>query len=319
MTNEEPALRVAVFGTGGVGGYFGARLASAGVDVTFIARGAHLEAIRKSGLKIDSVLGDVHVQPARATDSTAAVGPVDGVLLGVKTWQVPDAVRALPLLLGADTYVVPLQNGIETPDLLVDALGAKHVVGGTCGGFAFVAEPGRIRHIGGATFIKFGELNGDKTERVEALRDAFARADVDVEVPADIRVSLWEKMLLVVPFGGVGAVTRAPIGVLMSVPRTRRMVERGIEEVEALARARRIALPANAAAKAIATLESVTPAGTSSLQRDIVAGKPSELEAWVGSVVRLAAESGVAVPLHEYLYASLLPLELRARGELRFG
>jgi 2-dehydropantoate 2-reductase len=312
-------MRVAVFGTGGVGGYFGARLASTGVEVVFIARGDHLAAMRRSGLRVTSVLGDMLIAPAQATDSPATAGAVDAVLLGVKTWQVPAAADSLGPLLGADAFVVPLQNGVDTAEVLTGKIGAEHVVGGTCGGFCFIEAPGHIRHIGGTTFIKLGELDGTSSARVERLRAAFERAGVAVEVPADIRVALWEKLMLVVPFGGIGAVTRAPIGVIRSVPQTRQLLERGMREIHDVARARSIGLSDDAVARSLATLDSVTASGTSSLQRDIGAGKRSELEAWIGAVVRLGAAAGVATPLHDFIYASLLPLELRAGGELTFG
>ena len=312
-------MRVAVFGTGGVGGYFGARLAAAGVDVVFIARGAHLAAIRTHGLRLESVLGDVLVHPAHASDAPTTVGQVDVVLLGVKTWQVPEAADAMRPMLGPETFVVPLQNGVETPAVLADCLGAAHVVGGVCGTFSFIAGPGHIRHLGrGATFIKFGELDHQKTARVEQLREAFARAGVVVEVPVDIHVVLWEKFMLVVPLGGLGAVTRAPIGVLMTVPETRHLVEQGLEEMAQVARARAIPLSEDIVAQTLAVLDTLPPHGTSSLQRDIAAGKRSELEAWPGAVVRLGGEAGVATPFHAFLYASLLPMELRAHGAVTF-
>jgi len=193
-------MRVAVFGTGGVGGYFGVRLAAAGVDVVFIARGEHLAAVRTRGLRLESVLGDVLIHPAQASDSPTAVGRVDVVLLGVKTWQVPEAADAMRPLLGPETCVVSLQNGVETPAVLTDYLGATHVVGGVCAAFSFIAGPGHIRHIGGAPFIKFGELDHRKTARVEQLQEAFERAGVVVEVPADIHVVPENKQTVRVEF-----------------------------------------------------------------------------------------------------------------------
>ena len=311
-------MRVAVFGPGGVGAYFGARLAEVGNDVSFVARGAHLDAIRANGLRVDSVLGDMLVRPRVASASAADIGPVDAVLLGVKTWQVADVAPQLKPLLGHETFVVPLQNGVETADLLAASLGAQHVVGGVCGGFCFIVAPGHVRHIGGVTFIKFGELDGRKSERVERLRAEFAAAKVDVALPDDIRVALWEKLMLVVPFGGVGAVARAPIGVIMKTPETRAMIEAGMREISAVALAQGIRLPADTIPRTLALLDGTTPTGTSSLQRDIAAGKRSELDAWTGAVVRLGAKLGVATPTHSFLYAALLPLERRARGELAF-
>jgi 2-dehydropantoate 2-reductase len=310
-------MRVAVFGAGGVGAYFGARLAAAGAELAVIARGAHLDAIRSEGLRVDSVLGDLHVEPAIASSSTADVGPVDVVLLGVKTWQVAEALQSLGPLLGPDTLVVPLQNGVETVDELAETLGPRNVAGGVCGGFCFIVAPGHVKHIGGVTFIRFGELDGSVTPRVIALRDAFLRAGVDAAVPDDIRVALWEKFLLVVPFGGVGAVTRAPIGVLLTPP-TRELLAAGMREIEGVARARGVALAADVVERTFAILDGVNPAGTSSLQRDIAAGKRSELDEWTGAVVRLGARAGVPTPLHDFLYASLLPQERRARGEVAF-
>ena len=310
-------MRVAVFGAGGVGAYFGARLAEAGAELAVIARGAHLDAIRANGLRVDSVLGDMLVEPTIASASTADVGPVDAVLLGVKTWQVPEAMQSLGPLLGAETLIVPLQNGVETVDELASTIGAKHVVGGVCGGFCFIVAPGHVRHIGGVTFIKFGELDGRKSPRVTALRDAFVRARVEAAVPDDIHAALWEKFLLVVPFGGIGAVSRAPIGVLLTPP-TRELLARGMGEIEAIARARGVALPADIVERTLAVLDGVNPSGTSSLQRDIAAGKRSELDEWTGAVVRLGARAGVPTPLHDFLYAALLPQERRARGELTF-
>jgi 2-dehydropantoate 2-reductase len=316
-------MKIAVFGTGGVGGYFGARLAESGEDVTFIARGAHLDAIRERGLRVDSVLGDMRIDPASATHSPAEVGPVDAVLLGVKTWQVAAVAPTLKPLLGPDTFVVPLQNGVEAAAQLASALGAEHVVGGLCGGFCFVVAPGHIKHIGGATFVKFGELDlrpGEPrpSSRTERLRAAIARARLDVDVPADIRVALWMKLMLVVSFGSVGAVARAPIGVLLGTPETRNLIERGMEEIGAVAHAEGVPLPAHAVAKTLALLDGVTPSGTASMQRDIAAGKRSELDEWTGAVVRLGAKHGVPTPVHSFIYASLLPLERRARGELAF-
>jgi 2-dehydropantoate 2-reductase len=311
-------MRVAVYGPGGVGAYFGARLAQVGNEVVFIARGAHLDAIRANGLRVDSVHGDMLIKPAVASDSASGFGPVDVVLLGVKTWQVAGVIPALQPLLGPDTLIVPLQNGVETADLLAAALGSKHVAGGVCGGFCFIVGPGHIKHIGGVTFIKFGELDRAKSERVERLRAEFVKAKVDVDVPDDIRVSLWEKLMLVVPFGGIGAVSRAPIGVITTTPETRALLATGMQEVAAVAHALGVQLPPETFERTLALLGATTPAGTSSLQRDIAAGKPSELDAWTGAVVRLGVKHGVPTPVHAFIYAALLPLERRARGEIAF-
>jgi 2-dehydropantoate 2-reductase len=311
-------MRIAIYGTGGVGGYFGAQLARAGEDVVFIARGAHLDAIRKEGLRLETPKGEIAIQPAQATDDPAEVGAVDAVFACVKTWQVLDAARAMRPLIGPDTVVVPLQNGVEAAAQLSAALGAERVLGGTCGTLSQVAGPGRIRSMGEVHFVKLGELDNRPSERTERLRQAFERAGVKVEVPADIHQAIWGKFVLVVSFGGVGAVTRAPLGVLRSVPETRAMLERCLHEAVAVARARGVGLPDAAIPNALAMLDGMAPAATTSLQRDIADGKPSELEAWTGAAVRLGRAAGVATPTHDFIYASLLPAEGRARGEIRF-
>jgi 2-dehydropantoate 2-reductase len=311
-------MRIAIFGTGGAGGYFGAQLARAGEDVVFIARGPHLQAIRTTGLRLDTPAGEIVIQPARATDDPAQVGEVDAVLLGVKAWQVTEAAETLGPMIGPETMVVPLQNGVEAPSQLAAQLGAGHVLAGLCGTFSWVTAPGRIRSIGASHFIKFGELDNRPSERTELLRRVFERASVQVEIPADIHKALWDKFLLVVSFGGMGALMRAPIGVIRTMSETRRLLECCMQEVDAVAEARRVALAASVVADTMAFLDSLAENATTSLQRDIIDGKPSELEAWNGAVVRLAREAGIAVPTHEAVYYCLLPQELRARGRLTF-
>jgi 2-dehydropantoate 2-reductase len=311
-------MRIAIFGTGGVGGHFGAELARAGHNVVFIARGDHLAAIRAHGLRVETSQREIVVHPATATDSPAEVGVVDAVIVGVKAWQVTQAAHAMRPLVGSDTVVIPLQNGVEAPARLVDVLGEAHVVGGLCASFSWVVGPGQIRSIGTTHFIKFGELNRTSSERVERLRQAFEHAGVKVEVPADMHAALWEKFLFVVPFGGVGAVTRSPIGVIRTIPETRRMLEDCMREILAVAQSRKIALREDAVDSAMRFVDSLAPSGTTSLQRDIAEGKPSELGEWTGAVVRLGREVRVRTPLHEFIYHCLLPQERRARRQVEF-
>jgi 2-dehydropantoate 2-reductase len=311
-------MRVAVFGAGGVGGYFGARLAQAGEEVTFIARGKHLDAIREHGLRVDSVQGDFVLSPAQATDDSAQVGAVDMVLLGVKTWQVSEVTQAVRPLVGPETVVVPLLNGVEAPAQLAHELGAKHIVGGLAKIISFIAGPGHIRHVGAEPYIAIGELDKRSSERTERIRKAFQKSGVSAEIPPDIEVALWEKFLFVVSWGGVGAVTDAPIGVLRSVPETRWMLEQSMTEILAVARARDIALENDTVRNTMAFVDTLPENGTTSMQRDIMEGNPSELNFWNGAVVRLGQEVAVATPLNTFIYSSLLPRELRAQGKLRF-
>jgi 2-dehydropantoate 2-reductase len=309
-------MRIAIFGTGGAGGYFGAQLARAGEEVVLIARGDHLRAIRSEGLRVETPRGEIVIRPSLATDDPAEAGIVDVVLVGVKSWQVPEAAHAIRPLIGPETFVVPLQNGVEASSQLAAVLGPEHVLEGLCGTLSWVSGPGRIRSIGEVHFVKFGELDNRASERTERLRRAFERAGVNVEVPADVHQALWTKFLFVVSLGGVGAVTRAPVGVVRTLPRTRRMLEGCMREILAVARARGVALPDAIIADRLAFIDSFDPDGTTSLQRDIMEGRPSELEAWNGAVVRFGREAGVPTQLHEFIYDSLLPQELRARDQL---
>lgn len=311
-------MRIAIFGTGGAGGYFGALLARAGEDVTFIARGEHLQAVRTQGLRVETAQEEIVIHPAQATDDPAQVGAVDAVLVGVKTWQLTDAARAMRPMVTPQTFVAPLQNGVEAAAHLAEVLGAEHVLNGLCGTISRVVGPGRILSLGETNFIKFGELDNHRSERVENLRQAFERAGVKAEVPPDIQVAVWEKFIFVAPYGGVGAVSRAPAGVVRTLPETRRMIERGMQEILAVARARQVSLADGIVEKSMALLDALDPSATTSLQRDISAGRPSELEAWSGAVVHLGQAAGVPTPLHEFIYHSLLPQELHARGQLQF-
>ncbi len=313
-------MRIAVFGAGGVGGYFGGRLAQAGEDVVFIARGDHLKAMLKQGLKVDSVNGDFLVKPVQATDDPGQVGIVDVVLVGVKAWQVPDAAEAIRPMIGPNTAALPLQNGLEAPTQLAAVLGNEHVLGGLCGLATFIVGPGHIRHAGADPFIRFGELDNRPSERVERLRQAFERASgLSVEVPPDIQVAMWMKFLFITVWSGLGAVTRAPLGVWRSLPETRQMAESALQEIIRVAQARDVRLPENAMSTIMNMYDSFPPDITSSMQRDIAQGRPSELEAQIGAVVRFGKEEDVATPLNNFIYAVLLPMELRARGQLEFA
>ena len=307
-------MRIAVYGAGAVGGYFGARLAQAGTDVVFIARGEHLAAIRRSGLRVSSIQGDTTIFPARAVERPGDAGLVDAVLLGMKAWQVPDAARAMGPLLDAGTFVVPLQNGVEAPGQLSAILGRDRVLGGLCRIIASITEPGHIEHSGAEPYLAFGELDGTPSERVQRLRDAFAEAPgVTVEIPADIVAEMWTKFLFISALSGVGAITRAPIGILRNKPETRALLIQALEEARAVAEGHQVRLPANVVDQLMGFIDRLPEHGTASMQRDIAAGKPSELFAQSGAVVRLGQEVGVPVPVHTLIYQSLLPLEQRAR------
>ncbi|MDH3314381.1 MAG: 2-dehydropantoate 2-reductase [Gammaproteobacteria bacterium] len=312
-------MRIAVYGAGGVGGYFGGRLAQAGVDVVFIARGRHLEAMQSRGLKVESISGDFELDSVNATDDPAKAGEVDVVIAATKAWQVEDAARAMGPMLGEHSFVVPLQNGVEAPEILARVLGHERVVGGLCGLLSYIAGPGHIRHTATPPFIKFGELDNRPSDRIKKLRQTFERAEgVRVEVPADIQAAMWTKFLFIAGWGAVGAVTRAPVGVLRSRLETREMMRLAIEEIYAVAKARGVALEPDAVDKTVKGIDVLSENGTASMQRDIISGRPSELEMQTGAVLRLGQEAGVDTPVNRFLYHSLLPMELKARGEISF-
>ena len=174
-------MRIAVVGAGGVGGYFGGRLAQSGEDVVFVARGLHLRTLQTTGLRVDSPAGDFHLQDVSATDDPENIGPVDYVLIAVKAWQLEDALRTAAPLIGSDTAIIPLLNGVEAPETISQAFGAEHALGGLCGIVAHLEAPGHVSHLGGATFIKFGERDNAASSRVERLREAISRCDMNVE------------------------------------------------------------------------------------------------------------------------------------------
>lgn len=311
-------MRIAVFGAGAVGGYFGGRLAQAGQSVVFIARGAQLEALRRDGLVVQSTSGDFSLRPVEATDAPSEAGRVDVVLVAVKAWQIREAGRAMLPMLGEASFVVPLQNGVEAHDQLADEVGRERVLGGLCRLISVLEGPGHIRHAGMTPRIEFGEHDGRQSARVDALRMAFDAAHgVSAAVPVDIAAAVWEKFLFIAPFSGVGAVTRAPAGVMRSVPETRGLLESAMHEVYELARARRIGVREDAVQHTLGFVDGLPADATASMQRDLLEGRPSELEYQNGAVVRLARQAAVPAPVNAFLYASLLPAELKARAAER--
>ncbi|GHC29775.1 2-dehydropantoate 2-reductase [Aidingimonas halophila] len=308
-------MRFAIYGTGGVGGYFGGRLAEAGEDVTFIARGKHLKAIQDEGLFISSPNGDIHLTETRATDDPTAIGEVDCVIVAVKAWQVIDAARAMRPLIGARTMVLPLENGVEAADQLAAELGDNHVLGGLCGIVAYREAPGHIRHAGVDPFIRLAERDNRASERTQNLRTVLSRATgINAEIPDDIQVAIWSKFLFICAMSGVGAITRAPIGETRSLDETRRLFIAVMEEICDVARASGVDMPDDAIERAMNFIEALPESSTASMQRDIMAGRPSELESQNGAVVRLGQKCGVDTPVNAVIHAALLPQERQARN-----
>jgi len=308
-------MRIAIVGAGGVGGVFGGLLARAGHDVSFVARGANLEAIRAQGLRVHGPWGTFVVRPGVAEEPAglARGSPFDAVLVCVKAGQVREVAAALRPLVGEGTVVVPLQNGVEAAEALSAELGAGRVAGGLCHVFAWREGPGEVRTTGTPLQITLGELKGPVTPRLTRLAEAIRGSGAGAVLADDVVAAAWEKFLFIDPFGSVGAVTRAPIGVMRSEPRTRALLVAAVEEVDALARARGVALAADAVARTLARYDELPAEATASMQRDVAAGRPSELHEQTGAVVRLGEAAGANVPVHRFLYAALLPQEAAAR------
>ncbi|HET6711977.1 2-dehydropantoate 2-reductase [Amycolatopsis sp.] len=295
-------MKFAIIGAGGLGGFFGARLAAAGHDVSFLARGEHLTALRERGLTVLDAQGAASTLPVHATGDPAELGTADAVLLAVKTFQLADAVAALPA--GANA-VITVQNGVDAPAEVARTLGKDAVLPGVAKVIAALAGPGTIRHVGAAGSLDIAEWDNRPSERVERIRAAFGAAGIATTPPADIWAELWAKFLFIAPVGGLGAVAGAPFGELRTHPETRRTLQAAMAEIERLARASGVDLPADVVAATMAFVDRQPAEGTTSLQRDIAAGRPSELDAWTGSVVRLGRENGVPTPVNDVLHAVL--------------
>ncbi len=315
MTGETGGPSVAVVGAGAVGGYLGGRLAAAGHDVRFLARGENLVALRRKGLRVTSGSGDWSVPEPRASDDPEEIGEVDFVLLCVKTSQLPAAIDALGPMVGENTAVVTVQNGVEAPEQVAAGIGRDRVLPGLVRVVATMAGPGEVNHLGGPAALGFAEWDGGVSGRVTRLREVLRDASVAPMEPRDIWAALWAKFLLVVPIGSLGAATDgAAIGELRSRPGTRKLLIAGMREIYETGVALGIALPADAVDTATGLMDGQQADVTSSLQRDILAGRPSELEAWTGAAVRLAERAGRSAPVHEMLYELLATRVSRTAG-----
>jgi len=300
-------MRIAVVGTGGVGGGFGAALARAGADVTFIARGAHLAAMKQSGLKVESPRGDIHLVPTQATDDPAAVGPVDVVLFCVKLWDVESAGRHIKPMVGPQTAVIPLQNGIDAPERLVPILGAPAVMGGVAQISASIVAPGVVRQVGTFMRMIFGELDGSPSRRGEALLALCRKAGFDATLSDQILTELWMKFILLATNASVVALARQPIGKLRDDPDMKPQFVAAYNEVIAVGKARGIKLPADALDKMLAFNAGAPPAMKPSMALDLERGNRIELPWLGGKVVELGRQLGVPTPTHALMYAALKP------------
>ena len=300
-------MRIAIVGTGGVGGGYGAALAKAGADVTFIARGAHLAAMKEKGLRVESPRGDTHLLPTQATDDPLSVGPVDVVLFCVKLWDVESAGEAIKPMVGAATAVIPLQNGVDASERLVPILGRQAVMGGVANISATIAAPGVIRQTGTVMRIVFGELDGTTSGRAEAFAAMARSAGIDVVLSPSIVSELWMKFILLASNAGIMAVARQPVGKLRDDPDIAPWFATAYEEVAAVGRAAGVALPADAVEQTLKFNRVAPPSLMPSMAVDLLRGNRIELPWLSGKVVELGRKHGVPTPTHAFMYATLKP------------
>jgi 2-dehydropantoate 2-reductase len=303
-------MKVAIIGAGAVGGYYGARLAQAGHDVVLIARGANLEAIRAGGVRVRSTLGNLEVR-VRAESDPSRVGPVDLVIVAVKTYSSREAFRLVPPLVGPETAVLSLQNGVDSADDLSAVVGRAPMLAGTTYIGATLVEPGVVEHVGTVRRIVFGEAFGERIVSARVLRicRAMAAADIQAETAADSRVPLWEKFIFLAPIAGLTAAARLPVGPAWAQPAFREAVDRAMAEIEALARHGGIPVAADVRAQKLRYLDASPPTMRSSMMVDITSGRPLELEALMGAVVRRGLAAGIPTPVMATLYGILKPFE----------
>jgi 2-dehydropantoate 2-reductase len=309
-------MKVGVVGAGGVGGYYGGRLALAGAEVGLIARGAHLAAIRERGLGIRADDGDFTVRVA-ASEDPAEIGLCDAVLFCVKSYDTDQAAALLGPLLKPETGVVSLQNGVDNEEKIAARIGPEHVLGGVSFILAHIAEPGVVEQVGSVRRVIFGELDGSRSERVTRLLTEFRRAEIDSDLADDIRVVLWDKFAYLCALAGLTAVTRLPIDELLAVPETRKLFREIVREVSLVARAEGVELADDIVEQKTAFAETLGPSSFSSLHHDLVTGHRLELDALHGELTRRAARRGVHVPVSEMIYSLLRPWELELNAAER--
>jgi 2-dehydropantoate 2-reductase len=313
-------MRFAVVGTGGVGGYFGAMLASSGEDVMFTARGSHLEAMKRDGLHVITPSGALRVPPGRCVGTPAEIGPVDTVFFCVKSYDTERAAAALPPLLKSSTVVISLQNGVDNEEKLVRALPESTVFGGVAYIYSTITRPGEITTAAGPAKIVFGPLKGapaTQGSQAEEIRAKCAMAGITAEVSCDIESALWKKFIFITGAGGITALTRLTLGEILAVDASRELLTDAMRETEGVARALGVHIEEGYLAGVFETLARYDNATRSSLYNDLVHGKPLEIEALAGTVIRRASALGIATPVNRAVYAALLPYHLHNNGNVR--
>ena len=305
-------MKMAIIGSGGVGGYFGGKLANAGLDVTFLARGEHLKAIRANGLIVKSILGDFKVDTVKATDNIQEIGYVDLIILGVKAWQIKEITSDLQSIVNENTTILPLQNGILAAEELKEQINEKNIVGGLCRIISKIESPGVINHFGVTPSIIIGEFNHVKTERILKIKELFDLAGIKANISEDIDAELWKKFISIC-ISGLLAISGTTYGEMRELKETRQLMVELLNEIYQLSQKIGIQIEPDFVDKTISFTDSLPYDSTSSLTRDVWEGKPSEIEYQNGTVVRLGKKYGVDTPVNRFIYNCILPMELKAR------
>ncbi len=306
-------MKTAVIGTGGVGGYFGGRLARAGFDVTFLARGAHLKALKNHGLRVKSIVGDFIVEHVKATDKIADIEKSDLILIATKAWQIKEIRSDLKKIIHRESIVLPLQNGISAAEELAEEIDNTRILGGLCRIISKIDAPGIINHFAINPVIVFGELDKSKSDRTAAIKNLFETSGIDSRISEDIEADLWKKFIGIC-VSGLLAITKTTYGELRSLKETRELMISLLTEIFLLAKKTGIQIEPGFVEKTVSAVDSFPYHSTTSLSRDILEGKPSEIEYQNGTVVKLAEKYNMNVPINKFIYNCILPMELKARN-----
>jgi len=305
-------MKIAIIGTGGVGGYLGAKMSKAGFDVTFLARGAHLKAIQENGLQVKSVLGDFKLESVKATDKIEEIGRVDLIIIAVKAWQVKELGTQLKSIVDKNTTILPLQNGVLAVDELKEEIHPDNIIGGLCRIISKIEGPGIINHLAVEPTIVFGEMDGSNTDRIQKIKNVFDLSGIQSKASSNISADLWKKFIAIC-VSGLLAVSKTTYGELREQKETRQMMIDLMSEIYSLSQKIGIQIKPDFVSKAVAFIDSFPPQSTSSLTRDIWEGKPSEIEYQNGTVIKLGKRYGVPTPINRFVYTCILPMEIKTR------
>jgi len=309
-------MKILVYGAGGVGGYFGARLAESGNKVSFIARGEHLRAIKKSGLQLESINGNITVNPELVTRDINEVETPDLILLGVKSWQLPEVASELKKIISRDTIVLPLQNGADNYEKLTEILPKNNVLAGLCFIVSYIEKPGKIKHASFEPRIVFGEADNSRSERISMVSTLFLEAKIDFLNPENIQLEIWKKFLFICTISGIGGLTRVSIDKIRNSAYLLDLMKQTSGEIRSVANAKGIPLNDEHIEKAFQIIENQPQGTTASTQRDIMEGKPSEIENFNGYIVTAGERLEIKTPVNKMIYECLKPMEEQARKTL---